>query len=172
MSRLSRPILLTFAAAVVVGACLHFLYDLFPCTLTALIAPVSESLWEHGKLLYWPSLAVALLTVPTEGRRLWGARACSLLLGMAFMLVVGFLYHIPLGGESLLFDIVLYVLSMAICLLLPYLLDAPVLHKRQDLFLLLALALGAALVVFTFLPPTGLLFTDLSGVNTWSIYPY
>ena len=113
MSRLSRSVLLAFAAAVVAGACLHFLYDLLPCTVTALLAPVSESLWEHGKLLYWPSLVTGLVL-----RNRPGARAFSLLLGTAVMMAVGWLYHIPLGGESLLFDIVLYILAMGICLLL------------------------------------------------------
>lgn len=167
MSRLSRPVLLAFAAAVVAGACLHFLYDLFPCAVTALFAPVSESLWEHGKLLYWPSLVTALVL-----RDRPGARAFSLLLGTAAMLAVGWLYHIPLGGESLLFDIVLYILAMGICLLLPYFLGGAFWQKQQGLFLLLGAALGAALLVFTFLPPAGILFTDLSGVNTWSTYPY
>lgn len=167
MSRLSRTVLLSFAAAVVAGSCLHFVYDLLPCTVTALFAPVSESLWEHVKLLYWPSLVTGLLLKDRPG-----PRAFSLLLGAVFMLAVGYVYHIPLGGESLLFDIILYVLSMAISLLLPYFLDGPIWQKGQGVFLLLALALGAALLVFTFLPPSGLLFSDLSGVNTWSTYPY
>lgn len=167
MSRLSRSVLLAFAVAVVAGACLHFLYDLLPCTVTALFAPVSESLWEHGKLLYWPSLVTGLVL-----RDRPGARAFSLLLGTAVMLAVGWLYHIPLGGESLLFDIVLYILAMGICLLLPCFLDGAVWQKLQGLLLLLGAALGAAFLVFTFLPPAGILFTDLSGVNTWSTYPY
>lgn len=167
MFRLSRPILLAFAAAVVAGACLHFLYDLFPCTVTALFAPVSESLWEHGKLLYWPSLVTGLVL-----RDRLGARAFSLLLGTACMLAVGWLYHVPLGGESLLFDIVLYILAMGICLLLPYFLDGAVWQKLQGLFLLLVVALGAAFLVFTFLPPAGILFADPSGVNAWNTYPY
>ena len=167
MSRLSRSVLLAFAAAVIAGSCLHFVYDLFPCPVTALFAPVSESLWEHAKLLYWPTLISGLLL-----KDRLGARAFSLLLGTALMLVIGYLYHIPLGGESLLFDIILYVLSMAVCLLLPYFLDGEIWQKGQGIFLLLALALGVILMVFTFLPPTGLLFTDLSGANTWRTYPY
>ncbi len=167
MSRLSRSVLLAFAAAVVAGSCLHFLHALLPCPVTALFAPVSESLWEHGKLLYWPCLVTGLLL-----RDRPGPRAFSLLLAAAVMLAAGYGYHICLGGESLLFDIVLYVLSMAVSLLLPYFLDGPVWEKGQGLLLLLVLALGAVLLVFTFLPPSGLLFTDLSGANTWSTYPY
>ena len=61
---------------------------------------------------------------------------------------------------------------MAVCLLLPYFLDGEIWQKGQGILVLLALALGVVLMVFTFLPPAGLLFTDLSGANTWRTYPY
>ena len=167
MPRLSKGELAAFIVATLAGSCLHFVHTLLPCPLTALFAPVSESLWEHAKLLYWPTLISGLLL-----KDRLGARAFSLLLGTALMLVIGYLYHIPLGGESLLFDIILYVLSMAVCLLLPYFLDGEIWQKGQGILVLLALALGVVLMVFTFLPPAGLLFTDLSGADTWYTYPY
>lgn len=43
-----------FVCAVLAGVGLHFLYARFPCTLSALLSPVCESLWEHIKILYWP----------------------------------------------------------------------------------------------------------------------
>ena len=49
-----------FVCAVLAGVGLHFLYARFPCTLSALLSPVCESLWEHIKLIYWPYLAAAL----------------------------------------------------------------------------------------------------------------
>ena len=57
MFRLSRKMLAVFAAATLLGACLHFVYALFPNPVTALISPTCESLWEHLKLLFWPYLA-------------------------------------------------------------------------------------------------------------------
>ena len=171
MSRLSRSTLLAFVVTVVVGSCLHFLYDLVPCPLTALFAPVSESIWEHSKLVYWPGLAAALLLARRDRDSL-GPRVFSLLLAVAVMQVLGWLYHIPLGGEALLVDIALYLLSMGIVFFLPLFLTQSFWQRYRNLWLLLAAALGAAIVVFTFLPPSGLLFTDLSGANTWSSYPY
>lgn len=167
MSRLSRSVLLAFAAAVVAGTCLHFVYDLLPCPVTALFAPVSESIWEHSKLIYWPSLAAGLLLERREPGLL-GQRAAALLLAVGVMLALGWLYHISLGGEALLVDIALYVLTMGIAFFLP----GEIWTKQKGVFLLLAAALGAVILVFTFLPPPGLLFTDLSGANTWSSYPY
>lgn len=171
MSRLSRTVLLAFVAAVVAGTCLHFVYDLIPCPVTALFAPVSESIWEHTKLVYWPCLVAGLLLARREPNRL-GPMAASLLLGVAAMLILGYLYHIPLGGETLLVDIAIYILSMGICFFLPLFLEGDFWQRRRDLFLLLVVALGVVIVVFTVLPPGGLLFTDLSGANTWNTYPY
>ena len=79
MSRLSKAALITFVVATLAGSCLHFLYALWPNGLTALLAPVNESLWEHVKILYWPCLLSGVLLVRREPESL-GARAFSLLL--------------------------------------------------------------------------------------------
>lgn len=60
---------LVFTLAVLGGAALHFLYDVWPNPLTAVLAPVNESVWEHLKLLYWPFLAAAFVARARRGRR-------------------------------------------------------------------------------------------------------
>ena len=77
MSRLSKAALITFVVATLAGSCLHFLYALWPNGLTALLAPVNESLWEHVKILYWPCLLSGVLLVRREPESL-GARASRL----------------------------------------------------------------------------------------------
>lgn len=67
-----------FVCAVLAGVGLHFLYARFPCTLSALLSPVCESLWEHIKILYWPYLAASAFLAwgrPT-GMRPWAAVPC------------------------------------------------------------------------------------------------
>ena len=113
MPRLSKTEWIAFVAATVAGACLHFLYTLLPCPATALVAPVRESLWEHVKLLYWPCL-IAGLALRRRQPELLGQRAFALLAATAGMLGIGYLYHIPFQGDSLIFDIVLYLLMMAV----------------------------------------------------------
>ena len=129
--------------------------------LTALLAPVNESLWEHVKILYWPCLLSGVLLVRREPESL-GARAFSLLLSAAVMLGVGYLYHVVLEGDSLFFDVALYVLVMAAFFLLPCFLRTPVWSRTRLLWAALVLALGTATFVFTWCPPDGLLFRDLS----------
>ena len=135
MSRLSKAALITFVVATLAGSCLHFLYALWPNGLTALLAPVNESLWEHVKILYWPCLLSGVLLVRREPESL-GARAFSLLLSAAVMLAAFFL--------------------------LPCFLRTPVWSRTRLLWVVLVLALGAATFVFTWCPPDGLLFRDLS----------
>lgn len=52
--------------SILAGSALHFLYDLWPNPLTAVFAPVNESVWEHLKLLYWPFLAAAFVLTKDE----------------------------------------------------------------------------------------------------------
>lgn len=171
MSRLSKKAIVAFVLATLAGSCLHFVYTLFPNPITALFSPVNESLWEHLKIIFWPGLVAALALSRGEERWMLAPRLLCLLVASAGMLGVGYLYHIPLGGEALAFDLCLYVLMMALCFLLPSAFQKPFQNSRRDLVFLLAAALGAAILLFTFLPPGLLLFTDLSGANTWSQIP-
>lgn len=172
MPRLSKKTLLTFAIATLAGACLHFVYALLPNPVTALFSPVNESLWEHVKILFWPFLcALLLLTRKAEkGRR--GPWLLALVLICAVMLLVGYVYHVVAGGESLSFDICLYVLLMGAGFVLAAVLDRPAIRARADALALLTLVLGLMILLFTFLPPDHVLFADLTRSNTWATIPY
>ena len=170
MPRLNKTELIFFVVATVAGSCLHFLYTFVPCIATGLVAPVRESLWEHVKLLYWPCLISGVLLHRKQPGML-GQRAFALLAATAGMLGIGYVYHICLQGDSILVDIVLYVLMMALFFLLPHLLRQPLWQEYRELLALLVLALGVATMLFSFLPPQGLLFTDLSGTPTWVTLP-
>lgn len=171
MKRLTKKALIVFVVATLAGSGLHFVHELLPNPVTALFSPVNESLWEHLKILFWPLLVSALVLTRKGEKGCRGPWFLSILIAGAVMLGVGYCYHILLGGDSLAFDIALYVLVMALAFLLAALLDIPAVRKRSDLITLLTLALGCAILLFTFLPPDAALFADLSGANTWSRLP-
>ena len=50
-----KQLIPVFCLTLLAGIGLHALYRLCPNALTALFSPVRESLWEHIKLLFWPS---------------------------------------------------------------------------------------------------------------------
>lgn len=171
MPRLSKKALLIFVVATLAGACLHFLYDLFPNPVTAILSPVNESLWEHLKILVWPFLVLMLVLTNKGEKGDRGPWYLALVMIGTVMLGVGYLYHVVAGGASLGFDICLYVLLMGAGFLLSALFDHSAIRDRSDVLGLVVLAVTVAILLFTFLPPNNIFFTDLSGVNTWSRIP-
>ncbi len=169
---LSRHIFLTFVLVTVSGVLLHFVHSLLPNPVTALISPVRESLWEHLKIIYWPFLTALLLTRGGKA----GSRTpwlLSLLLICGAMLIAGYTYHILLGGKSIIFDIGLFFLLMATGFFLPRLFWPLADQKAwSPLLWALTILLGGAILLFTFLPPIGPLFIDLSAVHTLITIPY
>jgi hypothetical protein len=166
---ISKGLVVAFLLTTLAGTGLHFLYDLLPCPLTALFAPVNESIWEHLKLVYWPYLAAMGIVTRRAGRGSRGSWLCTLLVLSVALLAVGYVYHISLGGDSVVFDIGLYVVLMALGFWLPGRLSG--VSGRSAPLLALVVLLGAGIVLFTFLPPDRLLFADLSRVNTWYRIP-
>lgn len=165
-----RSLVLTWLAAVLAGTLLHFVYTWLPCAVTALFSPVSESLWEHVKLILWPYLAAALLLNRDRpgGIFPW---LLTLPLLCAAMLAAGYLYHIPLGGEAMWVDIAIYLLVMALGFWLPGSLPQPLGAAGKILGLLLTLALILMTALFTLYPPDHILFADLSAAGAWLPLP-
>ena len=143
---MKRKWLIIGLLSILAGSALHFLYDLWPNPLTAVFAPVNESVWEHLKLLYWPFLAAAFVLTKDEadGRKSWCGLLAGLLgaplllLGAYYTLLSGFaLYGLPL-------DLILYALAMAGGFALAWL--CGVLVIATGIY-------GAALALFSFAPP-------------------
>ena len=63
---------LAFLLTAFAGSALHFAYDLCPSPLVGLFCPVSESVWEHLKLLYAPFLVCGFVL----NRKADGAPLC------------------------------------------------------------------------------------------------
>ena len=156
-----RQLILTAGAAILAGGLLHFLYAWLPNGATALLSPVNESLWEHGKLLFWPYLAAALWL--NRGRP-GGIRPWLLtLLGMVgAMLALGYVYHVLLRGDSLWLDLALYAGLMALGFVLPARSSGPFRGRGWLMVIALTWVLAGLLFWFTLHPPQGALFTDLS----------
>lgn len=166
-----RP--LAFVLATLAGVCLHFVFHLCPNVVTAIFAPVCESLWEHVKLIYWPYLAAMLAVTRGAQRRARGSWLLTLLLLIVALEAVSYVFHIVLFRDSLIFDIALYLVLMAAGFWLPGRLETRVSGRLPTPVLaVLTLLLGCLLVLFTFLPPDRILFVDLSGINTWYTIPY
>lgn len=158
---------LVFAAALAAGVLLHFLYDWLPGRGTAVFAPVNESLWEHVKIVFWPLSAAAVCLAGRDGAR----RAAGLMSAVLVSLAMGaaaYVYHILLGGSALAADLALYAAAM----LAGFLLRRPLRRLGQRgggriAAWALAAGLAAALAWWSFFPPDGVLFQDLSAAGAF-----
>ena len=152
---LKKAFILAAVGAALGGTALHFLYDLLPNPLTALIAPVNESVWEHLKLLYYPTLAAAFVLSRRVERenfyRLWGAFFVAV---PVMPLVLSALYYLLLcafGVMSVWVDIGLYYGVMAGGFALAYALYRKGWAEKPAGFLLVPVILfGAFLILLTF----------------------
>ena len=145
-----------FFLSILAGSALHFLYDLWPNPLTAVFAPVNESVWEHLKLLYWPFLAAAF--VLTKGEADGRGRWCGLLAGLLSVpaLLLGAYYTLSCGFalRGLPVDLVLYTLAMAGGFALAWHLQKAEFPAWLCGVLVIAAGVyGASLALFSFAPP-------------------
>lgn len=165
-----KTLLLTCLVTMVLGAGLHFLYQALPGAVTALFSPVNESLWEHVKILFWPYLlaAVWLNRGRPGGIRPW---LLALPLMCLLMLLLGYLYHITLGGEAMWVDLVIYVLAMVLGFWLPTQFSGPFQGIKWMLPVAAVLVLGVLIALFTLWPPAHILFVDLSSASAWFQIP-
>lgn len=165
-----RQLILTCIATMLAGCVLHFLYHWWPNPVTALVSPVNESLWEHVKLVFWPYLAAALILNRDRpgGVRPW-LLTLPLLCGITLLL--GWLYHVTLGGEALWVDLALYAAVMVLGFWLPTRFSGPFRGARWAFPIVLTAVLGCLILLFTLWPPELPLFADLSLAGAWYQLP-
>lgn len=154
----------------IIAAPLHFLYDWSgQIKLIAPFVPVSESPWEHLKLIFWPLLIWWLVGYLTLGKkeRFPFPRAAvicviSEVVSLMMILFIFYTYTGALGIESLVVDIA----SMLVALLIAIPLSIHVGNKTSPggfsglIAILIVAALASAFVYFTFHAPHLPLFLD------------
>lgn len=153
---MKKRYILAFVLTALAGTGLHFAYDLWPVPLVGLFTPVNESVWEHLKLLYWPFLAASALLCAHRQHQAacWGGHLAALLgmplvlLGVYYILLAGF------GVQSLVVDIGLYYLTLALSFFLSCRWGKRgTLGRFAGILVILAGLYGAALILFTMAPP-------------------
>lgn len=153
---MKKRYIIAFIVAAAAGSALHFLYGVLPNPLTALISPINESIWEHLKLLFWPTLVAAwVLSMTTEEKvRLWSGFFLAQLVMPVFLLCAYYLLKCAFHVEYLLVDLGLYFVTMAGGFLLAYFAaKSRKLESAAPWLLLPVMLYGASLILFTFAAP-------------------
>lgn len=147
---------LSFLLAAGFGTVSHFFYRWLPLPIVGLFFPMNESVWEHLKLLFFPTLlaGIGLGTTSKAPHRTWSALLCAALAMPVGMLGVYYLLAAGFGLHSLWIDISLYFFTMAAGFYGAYRLDAAgTAEKRIGLLVMLAGVYGASLILFSFAAP-------------------
>lgn len=160
--------LIAYVLIVAGGFLFHFLYDLSPNLIFAVLSPVQESVWEHLKILFWPMLIVGW-GMTRKQEALKPSWYLAVLLGCGLLLLFGWVVHIRIGLEEVLVDVVGLMVIDLIALLAAAWLNVG--ERWKGLLLLGLVAVTALIVAFTFWQPAGMLFADLSRAETLSTLP-
>ena len=148
------------------GSAFHFTYELSGrLAIVGAFSAVNESVWEHLKLAFWPSL-IWLLIEYLLIRKLTNNFLISKTLGACTMIalipIVFYSYTSITGGSIFAIDIATFIVAVIIGQIVSY----TIFKKNQfarniDRFALIILViLGIAFVVFTFYPPHLPVFQD------------
>lgn len=151
---------------IMLGSLLHFTYESSGDNmLVGVFSAVNESVWEHLKLAFYPTMLFALIEfVPLK--RVTQNFLLAKTVGVYVMVVVIpaiFYSYTAFTGESLLaIDVGSFLVAVAIGQLISYkLLTYRTLGvKAQWLALFLVVLLAVLFVVFTFVPPHFPIFED------------
>jgi hypothetical protein len=100
-------------ATVLLGTFWHFGYELFGKNfLAGMVFPINESVWEHQKIVYFPLLIAGIVGyIKSKNTRLWLGTFMGVMIAM-LAVFFGFYLYSAFVADSLLADIILYVLSI------------------------------------------------------------
>ena len=116
-SSLAKWELIGIPVIVLAGSALHFAFEWSGYWKPlAIIAAVNESVWEHLKLAFWPSLLWALIgyaAFKPNAWAFWSAKGYALLVAPILIIAIFYGYTAILGRNFLVFDIATFVLAIA-----------------------------------------------------------
>ncbi|XHH09348.1 MAG: DUF6512 family protein [Candidatus Bathyarchaeia archaeon] len=151
---------------IIVGSLLHFTFEFSGNQpIVGVFSAVNESVWEHLKLAFWPTLLFGLiefLPLRRDANNFVFAKTAGVYLMVAVIPAIFYSYT-TLTGESLL---AVDVGSFVVAVVLGQLLSYKLLTTRQFrsgvkwVSLLFYVLLALLFVVFTFYPPQAPIFLD------------
>jgi drug/metabolite transporter (DMT)-like permease len=148
------------------GSAFHFTYELSgKLAIVGAFSAVNESVWEHLKLAFWPSV-IWLLIEYLLIRKLTSNFFISKTLGACTMIalipIVFYSYTSITGGSIFAIDIATFIVAVIVGQIASYiLLNKNQLSRNTDkVALIILVILGIAFIIFTFYPPHLPIFQD------------
>jgi len=143
------------------GTLLHFTYKLSGENhLVGYFSAVNESVWEHLKLIFWPSFSFSVVEFFSYGKNepdFFAVKMCSTVTALAFIVVFFYTYSGVLGFSLPLVDIASFIISAFLCQYVSYrlLLDESTNEKADSLrgFVVLVV-ISVCFIMWTYTPPS------------------
>ena len=151
-----------FGVVTLAGTILHFLYDWTGGSIWAApFSGVSESVWEHMKLLFWPLFFFALVQRQFfRGQdNFWPVKLRGTLLGLLLIPVLFYTCNGAFGKSPDWLNIAIFYISAGAVFLFEYR-AYKILRPGSRLSFTILCLVGILFVVFTFAPPHIPLFQD------------
>ncbi len=144
---------------------IHFLYDLAPCFITSVIAPVNESIAEHMKILFGSILLSGVIQkIIVKVKHLPYKNVCisnftAALLSIPIFLVM----YMPIYkaiGENLIITIIIMLIAIIIVEIISYLIMKKEDVKLENMAIIFTITVYTIFGILTYFPPEQELFLD------------
>lgn len=155
---------------IIVGTLMHFVYEWSSGTkIVGYIAPVSESVWEHLKLIVFPlmlAVAVEIIYLSRNGKHVhnpWSALFLAIAVGMIFIVVTFYTYTGAFTKTSkVAMDIATFIVAAVLSSFIAhYIFRAARVNPQIEMIALVGILLLVALIFyFTYSPPDLPLFEE------------
>ena len=155
-----------FVFTLVFGVILHFLFSWSGNNIiVACISSVNESIWEHMKLIFFPTAIFAFIEskfISYKYQSFWCVKLTGIVLGIILIPVLYYTLNGAFGPLRDIFNIVIFIgVSFIVYYLETLLFKSGILIcQRGDKPIIILLCIALMFVVLTFVPPSFPLFKD------------
>ena len=167
MKRLKCHLIIGTIFVLILGTLAHFFYEWSGSnTFVGYFTPVSESVWEHMKLLFFPMLLYIIFITPklkVDYPCIFSGLSSGILLGTFLIPVLFYTYTGILEQDSVVLDITIFAVCTILAFYTAYRLTLSCKAQKYALPLILALyILTLCFFLFTYAPPSLGLFAQPS----------
>lgn len=157
----------------------HFVYELLPCTLTAIFFPVNESIWEHVKMIYTAIIFNGFIDylILKKKNINFNNFTTSLFVSGITTIPIFLIMYLPiynLIGPKFVINILIMLIAIIISQIISYyILKSKESNKINFISLLLIMASFVVFAYLTYHPPKTKLFYDTQhkkyGINNYNV---
>ena len=153
---------------------IHFIYDIFPCYFTSIIAPVNESIWEHMKIIYTSILLSSIIEYFIYKKKKINTNnfilsiPISSILGIIFYLIIYLLIDLFIPHNFLIAIIIMFITYIFSNIISYTIINKKEIPNQKELGISLILINYIIFTHLTYYPPNNYLFIDQI-TNTYGV---